>query len=225
MRVLMVEDNEDLARLVTGGLKTAGYLVDHVSTAAEARDLVAAHRFGAVILDLGLPDADGLTIVRDMRAHRDPAAVLVLTARSGIDDKVEGLRSGADDYLVKPFAFEELLARLEALLRRPRELQGLALVLANLRLDTASRQAFVDDEPQVLSAREVAVLEILMRRKGRVVPKRLVEDELSGVAGDLSANAIEVYVHRLRRQLADCGARVAIHTVRGVGYLIRDAAS
>lgn len=225
MRVLMVEDNEELARLVIGGLKTAGYLVDYVSTGAEARHLVATHRFGAVILDLGLPDADGLTIVRDMRVRRDPAAVLVLTARSGIDDRVEGLRSGADDYLVKPFAFEELLARLEALLRRPRELQGLALALANLRLETAGRQVFVDDEPQVFSAREVAVLEILMRRKGRVVPKRLVEDELSGVTGDLSANAIEVYVHRLRRQLADCGGRVTIHTVRGVGYLIREAAS
>ncbi|NVO15044.1 MAG: response regulator transcription factor [Rhodoplanes sp.] len=223
MRVLIVEDNEELARLVVGGLAKAGHVADHAATAGEARHILAVGTYDAVILDLGLPDADGLAIVREMRARQDPTAILVLTARAGVDDRVEGLRSGADDYLVKPFAFEELVARLEALSRRPRAMQGILLTIANLGLDTAGRQAFVDEVPHVLSARELAVLEILMRRKGRVVPKKLVEDQLFGAAGDLSSNAVEVYVHRLRKQLAECGARVTIHTVRGVGYMIAEA--
>ncbi|CAL8968980.1 Transcriptional regulatory protein QseB [Rhodoplanes serenus] len=223
MRVLIVEDNEELARLVVGGLGKAGHAADHAATAAEARHILAVETYDAVVLDLGLPDADGLAIVREMRARQDPTAILVLTARAGVDDRVEGLRSGADDYLVKPFAFEELVARIEALSRRPRAMHGLVLRLANLSLDTTGRQAFIDDEPHILSARELAVLEILLRRKGRVVPKKLVEDQLFGASGDLSSNAVEVYVHRLRRQLAERNAHVTIHTVRGVGYMIAEA--
>ncbi|MBK5961376.1 DNA-binding response regulator [Rhodoplanes elegans] len=223
MRVLIVEDNEELARLVVGGLAKAGHPAEHAATAAEARHMLSVDTYDAVILDLGLPDADGLAVLREMRARQDPTAILVLTARAGVDDRVEGLRSGADDYLVKPFAFEELVARLEALSRRPRAMQGLVLTVANLSLDTAGKQAFVDEVPHVLSARELAVLEMLMRRKGRVVPKKLVEDQLFGAGGDLSSNAVEVYVHRLRKQLAERGAAVTIHTVRGVGYMIAEA--
>ena len=148
--------------------------------------------------------------------------VLVLTARAGINDRVEGLRSGADDYLVKPFEFEELLARIEALLRRPRQIVGIELSLANVNFDTEVRQAVIDGVPRILSARETAVLEILLRRKGRVVPKKILEDQLYGFAGEVSSNAVEVYVHRLRKQLSEFGARVHIHTVRGVGYLITE---
>lgn len=137
-------------------------------------------------------------------------------------DRVVGLRSGADDYVVKPFAFEELLARLEAVLRRPGEFLGSSLRVGNLVLDTATRQAFIDDAPQLLSAREAAVLELLMRRKGRVVTKKLVEDHIFGMSGEIASNAVEVYVHRLRRQLAERGAKVQIHTIRGVGYLISE---
>ena len=223
MRLLVVEDNEELVKLIAQGLTTAGYTVDCVTTAADARHVLATIRYAAIILDLGLPDADGLTVLREIRSQKDAIPVLVLTARAGVHDRVEGLRSGADDYLVKPFAFEELVARVEALLRRPRQLLGMVLSVANLSLDTESRQAFIDDEPQILSARESAVLEILMRRKGRVVPKKIVEDQLFGLSGDVSSNAVEVYVHRLRKQLADRGANVRIHTIRGVGYMIGEA--
>jgi DNA-binding response OmpR family regulator len=146
----------------------------------------------------------------------------VLTARDGVDDRVSGLRSGADDYLVKPFALEELVARLEAILRRPGQLLGSSLRLANLAYDTESHQVFIDGEPRVFSARETSVLEILLRRQGRVVPKKNVEDHIFGLAGDVASNAVEVYVFRLRKQLAEHGAKIQIHTVRGVGYLISE---
>lgn len=223
MRVLVVEDNAELAGLISNGLIPAGYSVDHMGTAADARLALETTHYAAIILDLGLPDADGLVILRELRRRKEPVPVLVLTARAGIHDRVEGLRSGADDYLVKPFAFEELVARLEALLRRPQQLQGASLSVANLSYDTESRQAFIAGEPQLLSARETAVLEILMRRKGRVVSKAVVEDQLFGLSGEVSSNAVEVYVHRLRKSLADKGAKIRIHTVRGVGYMIAEA--
>jgi DNA-binding response OmpR family regulator len=222
MRLLVVEDNEELARLLAKALEGAGFGADFATTAAEGRTALATAHYAALILDVGLPDGDGLAILREIRDRKDPIPVLLLTARAGVHDRVTGLRSGADDYLVKPFAFEELVARLEAILRRPGQLLGRSLRLGNLVFDTESRQASIDDEPQLLSAREVAVLELLMRRSGRVVPKKLVEDQIFGPSGDVASNAIEVYVHRLRKQLAERGAKVQIHTIRGVGYLIAE---
>ena len=222
MRLAIVEDNPELAQLLAQGLKAEGYETDLLTTAAAARAAVRTTRYAALILDLGLPNEDGLSILREIRRSQDPLPVLVLTARGGVQDRVNGLRSGADDYLVKPFALEELVARLEALLRRPGQLLGRSLQLANLVFDTESRQAFIDDHPQTLSAREVAVLELLMRRKGRVVSKKLVEDQIFGLSGDVASNAVEVYVHRLRKQLSEHGARVQIHTVRGVGYIMAE---
>jgi two-component system response regulator TctD len=222
MRLLVIEDNEELGQLLATGLRAAGFASDVLATAEEARVALATTRYAALVLDLGLPDDDGLAILREIRHRKDPLPVLVLTARGGVQDRVQGLRSGADDYLVKPFAFEELVARLEALLRRPGQLLGSSLHLANLTFDTQSRGAYVDDKPQVFSARESAVLELLMRRQGRVVSKKLVEDHIFGLSGDGSSNAIEVYVHRLRKQLAECGAKVQIHTIRGVGYLLSE---
>lgn len=222
MRVLVVEDNEQLSELLSKGLAAAGFAADCLSTAVEARTALKTTRYAALILDLGLPDEDGLAILREIRLRKDPLPVLVLTARAGVQDRVNGLRSGADDYLVKPFAFEELTARLEALMRRPGQLLGSPLRVGNVTLDTETRQTFINDEPQVLGAREVAVLELLMRRKGRVVPKKLAEDQIFGLAGDVTSNAIEVYVHRLRKQLVERGATVQIHTIRGVGYLMSE---
>jgi DNA-binding response OmpR family regulator len=223
MRLLVIEDNEELAALLSQGLRTAGYETDLLSTVAEARTALSTTRYAALILDIGLPDGDGLAILREIRHRKDPLPVLVLTARGSVHDRVSGLRSGADDYLVKPFAFEELVARLEALLRRPGQLLGSSLQVANLAFDTESRQAYIDDKPQVLSARETAVLELLMRRKDRVVSKKLVEDHIFGLSGEVASNAVEVYVHRLRKQLSERGANVEIHTIRGVGYLLGEA--
>src|SRR5476649_1058470 len=172
MRLLIVEDSEELAQLLANGLKSAGYDNDVLLTASDARAALSTTRYAAVILDLGLPDGDGLSILREIRQRDDPTPVLVLTARGSVDDRVSGLRSGADDYMIKPFAFEELVARLEALLRRPGQFLGSTLHVANLVFDTESREVFVDDKQHGFSEREAAVLEMLMRRQGRVVPKR-----------------------------------------------------
>jgi two-component system response regulator TctD len=222
MRLLVVEDNEELAELLVRGLQSAGYETDVLGSVEDAAAVLQTTFYAALILDLGLPDGDGLTLLRELRHRKNPIPVLVLTARGGLNDRVQGLRGGADDYLVKPFALEELIARLEAQMRRPGHMLGSSLRIANLEFDTRNRQASIDDTPQVLSARETEVLELLMRSKGRVVSKKQVEDQIFGHSGEVASNAVEVYVHRLRKQLADKGARVQVHTIRGVGYLIAE---
>ena len=222
MRLLIVEDNEELAELLARGLQAAGYQADILSTVEDARSVLGRTFYAALILDLGLPDGDGLELLREIRQQNNPIPVMVLTARGGLQDRIHCLRSGADDYLVKPFALEELIARLEAQLRRPGHLLDSNLRIANLEFDTRNRQASIDDQPQLFSAREIAVLELLMRSKGRVVSKKQVEDHIFGHSGDVASNAIEVYVHRLRKQLSERGAKVQVHTIRGVGYLIAE---
>jgi DNA-binding response OmpR family regulator len=219
MRLLLIEDNERLSGLIRESLRKAGFSTDVLGTAGEADAAIKAVSYSAAILDLGLPDEDGLSLLRRLRRSGSSLPILILTARGGIEDKVYGLDAGADDYLTKPFAQEELIARLRAMLRRPNSLLENAIELGTLRLDTTSRQVAVAGKPQCFSPREVAVLEILLRRAGRVIPKKILEDHLFGM-GDVQSNAVEVYVHRLRKQLADAGSNTEIHTVRGVGYLI-----
>jgi DNA-binding response OmpR family regulator len=218
--LLLIEDNERFAALLKQGLAGAGFAVDVLSTARDASAALETGRWDIVVLDRGLPDTDGLDVLTDMRRRANTTPVLILTAHGSLKDRVTGLQSGADDYLVKPFAREELVARLQALLRRPGNLLGLALRLGNLTLDTVARQVFVDERPIAFSARETAVLEQLMRRSGRVVAKTLLESSLYGPAQEVGSNAVEVHVHRLRRHLIATGATVQVHTVRGVGYLI-----
>ena len=225
MRLLIVEDNEELAKLLSEGLIAAGFAADVVGNVGDAHQVLTTKHYSAVVLDLGLPDEDGVAVLRALRLRENPIPVLVLTARSGVYDRVAGLRDGADDYLVKPFTFDELVARIQALLRRPGHLLARLLRVGNIAFDTEARQVFLDDKPQIFQAREIAVLEILMRRSGRVVPKQLVEDQLFGLSSNAGSNAVEVYVHRLRKQLTDAGANVQIHTIRGVGYLIKEANS
>ncbi len=225
MRVLLVEDNGELVALLKKGLALGGFAADSVGTAGDAAHVLSTMRYAAIVLDLGLPDDDGLTLLRDLRRRGDSTPVLVLTARDGVSDRVTGLREGADDYMAKPFAMEELVARLQALLRRPGNLLGRRLTFGNVALDTEGRQVIVNGRVRSFPARETAVLEILLRRSGNVAPKRLFEDHLFGLSGDVGSNAVEVYVHRLRRMLADAGATVKIHTVRGVGYLMAEEKS
>ena len=182
--------------------------------------MLATTNYAAVVLDLGLPDEDGLVLLREVRHRGDATPILVLTARDGVMDRVTGLRDGADDYLPKPFAMEELVARLQALLRRPGNLLGRRLEFGNVCLDTEGRHVLVGGTPRPFPARETTVLEILLRHSGSVAPKRLFEHQLFGMSGDGGSNAVEVYVHRLRKMLLDAGATVKIHTVRGVGYLM-----
>ncbi len=224
-RLLVVEDNEELAGLLVEGLAKQGFVVDRVAMMADARGVLSQNQYAVAILDLGLPDGDATVLLRSLRANNDPTPILVLTARGSVRDRVDGLSAGADDYLAKPFAFEELVARIQALLRRPSEFLGKPLRVGNVTFDTVARQVFVDDNPLVLSAREVAVLELLIKRSGRVVLKGAVEDHLYGLSGEVRSNAVEVYVHRLRKHLVDAGATANIHTIRGLGYLIREIKS
>jgi two-component system response regulator TctD len=222
MRVLLVEDNKELVGLLIKGLAQSGLAADTVGSVADANHVLATMRYAVIVLDLGLPGNDGLTLLRDLRRRNDSTPVLILTARDGVNDRVAGLREGADDYLPKPFAMEELVARLQALLRRPGNLLGKLVSFGNVALDTEGRQVFVAGASRTFPARETAVLEILLRRGGNVAPKRLFEDHLFGLAGEVGSNAVEVYVHRLRKMLVDAGASVKIHTVRGVGYLMSE---
>ena len=223
MRLLVVEDNEELAGLLRRGLEAEGFAVDQAETAEDASDALKDARYAAVILDLGLPDRDGATVLREVRGRSAPAPGCCPCARGGLHERVAGLQSGADDYLVKPFAFEELVARLRALLRRPGEMLGRVLQTANLALDTEGRQAFVDGKAELMSAQELTLLEVLLRRSGKVVPKSYIEDQLFGMTSEVGKSAVEVSVYRLRKRLEIMGAKVEIHTVRGLGYLLADA--
>jgi DNA-binding response OmpR family regulator len=224
MRLLLVEDNARLSELIAGGLARDGFETDRVASIADGLSVIATTHFAAIILDLGLPDGDGLSLVQALRAQGNATPVLILTARQGIRDRVRGLEQGADDYLSKPFALEELAARIRALLRRPPSYLGRELSIGRLNFDTEGREMNLDGRHMVMAPREAMLLETLLRRAGHVVPKKVLEDQLYGLSEEGSSNAVEVSVHRLRRQLEEIGADVAIHTVRGVGYLIREEA-
>ncbi|MFT4052907.1 MAG: response regulator transcription factor [Novosphingobium sp.] len=217
MRLLLVEDDADLRETITRALELAGHSADAVAS-GEAADL-ALHGGGydLVVLDLGLPDVDGLDLLRRVRGRRDATSILILTARDAIDDRIAGLRAGADDYLVKPFALGELEARIEAIRRR---LSGTVVRLSNgpLEFDPDTRQAFVEGQPIDLSLRETDMLEALIGRVGEVVQKTRLAQQMSNWDREVATNSIEVYVSRLRRKLATHA--VSIRTIHGLGYLM-----
>lgn len=223
MRLLLVEDNTRLSSLIAAGLSKEGFAVDTVTNVSEGLAALATTHFVAVILDLGLPDGDGLSVVQHLRDRGSSMPVLILTARQSVNDRIKGLHRGADDYLGKPFAFEELVARIRALIRRPANYLGSELSLGRLAFDSTNREIIIDGKQYAVAPREAVVLEALLRRSNHTVPKKILEDQLYGLSSDGSANAVEVYVHRLRKLLTDADAGVTIHTVRGVGYLIREA--
>lgn len=219
MRILICEDNAELAQLIQRGLGGRSLDSDVVGCLADAREAIRGTAYAALILDIGLPDGSGLSLLAELRGQGNAVPILLLTARGALDDRVGGLEAGADDYLVKPFALDELVARLKALLRRPGVLLGPQLTAGDISLDLESRQVMVAGVPASLSMREVDVLEILLRRVGRVVPKKVIEDHLFGLS-EAGSNAVEVYVHRIRRQFSDMDAAAAVVTVRGVGYML-----
>jgi DNA-binding response OmpR family regulator len=225
MRLLVVEDETRIAELVKAALARAGFAVDVVSLCADARTALAVTSYDAAIIDLGLPDGDGLTLLGDLRTRGNQTPVLVLTARDAVEDRVRGLDTGADDYLVKPFAMVELIARTKALLRRPGGALGMTLKAGNIRFDTTERDVRVDGTSLTLPRRESAILENLMRRLGRVVPKAVFEEKLYGLDDEHGSNTIPVHIHHLRRKLLDAGATAEIHTVRGVGYLLTETSA
>jgi DNA-binding response OmpR family regulator len=225
MRLLLIEDNLRLADYLSTALRNGGFAVDHVSTTADAEGALATTRYDTLLLDLGLPDKDGLIWLGDQRRSQMTRPVLVLTARDSVEDLVAGLNQGADDYLRKPFDLDELIARVRALLRRPGEAFGVNLTVGNVTLDTSAREVIIDGLPVEFGRREIDGLEILMRRAGRVVPKSAIEEAIYSFGEDLSSNAIEVLVHRIRRRMQEAGADMYIHTLRGVGYVLSDKAA
>jgi len=220
MRILIVEDDAALRRFVRAAAEEGGFSVDEAASLDDATANIETVPYDAVVLDLGLPDGDGLSLIATIRRVRAGLPVLILTARDSVKDRVKGLDTGADDYLVKPFASEELLARIRALLRRPGQVMGAVLTAGNVTLDTMGRNAAVAGAPVALSRHEMAILEQLMRRQGRLVPKDVLFDNVYGADAAPESNTVPVHIHHLRKQLASHGATVEIETHRGLGYLL-----
>jgi DNA-binding response OmpR family regulator len=221
MRILLVEDDGALAHALVKCLTGVGMAVDHAVDLEEADLMLATNTYAALVLDRGLPDGDGLALLHRLRGAGHGMAVLVLTARGEVQARIGGLDAGADDYISKPFAPDELVARIRAVLRRNGSFQGRTIACANLNFDLDNLALSVDGQPVAMSAREAGLLALLLRRSGQVVTRRLAEDQLFGAQDLLGSNAIEVYVHRLRQKLEAAGSLAEVLTVRGVGYLIR----
>ena len=222
MRLLIIEDEPRIAEILKSGLQRAGFAADVVHRCADARDTLAVTRYDAAILDLGLPDGDGLDLLTELRSAHNGVPILILTARDAIEERVSGLDTGADDYLIKPFAAVEVIARIKALLRRPEGALGIKLQAGNVVLDTIGHDVRVGELSIQLPRRECTILEHLLRRQGRVVPKTVLEEKVYGIDDELESNAVPVHVHHLRRKLQDANATAEIHTVRGIGYLLTD---
>jgi DNA-binding response OmpR family regulator len=222
MRLLLIEDNMRLAKFVQKGIAQRGLESD---TAHNAKDGLAAFReleYDLIILDLGLPDRDGLLLLKEIRGFNKNVPIIILTARDALESRLEGLNGGADDYVLKPFDIDELAARIRVLLRRPGLSLGNVLEAGNLSLNTLSRKAAIGGAALQLTAREVDLLEQLLRSPGQPVAKETIEARLYGYGRGGSANSVEVLMHRLRQKLSDADADVQIHTLRGLGYLLAE---
>ncbi|MGA2343462.1 MAG: response regulator [Steroidobacteraceae bacterium] len=216
MRVLVVEDDRMIAKGLHTALRQDGYAVDGVRDGRSASEALRGSKFDLVLLDLGLPERDGLEVLRDLRRRGDATPVIIVTARDDIETRIEGLDAGADDYIVKPFDLDEVAARMRSVLRRAAGRGDPCIRHRGITLNPVSHSVERDGEPVVLSAHEFAVLEALLQRPGAVLSRAQLEDRLYGWGDSVESNAIEVYVHGLRRKLGSD----AIRTLRGVGYFV-----
>lgn len=219
MRVLIVEDERKISAYVKRGLEEAGYAVDAAYTGKEALDWAEAAPYDVIVLDILLPELDGLSVCRELRRKKNRTPVLMLTARDSIDDRVAGLDAGADDYLVKPFAIKELLARLRSLSRRAGDLPKSPIMeFADLTLDTSTRQVKRNGRTIELAAKEYAVLECLMREPERVLTRTMIAEHVWNYDTFNQSNVVDVYIRNLRRKIDDGSDVKLIHTIRGAGY-------
>ena len=221
MRVLVVEDDPAIGAFVVRGLREAGYTVDHAKDGTEGFDVARRERYDAIVLDLMLPERDGLSVIEGLRAAGNKTPVLILTARRSVDDRVKGLQAGGDDYLTKPFALPELLARVQALIRRSRGTpESTRLVVGDLVLDRLTRKVERQGRPIDLRPREFTLLELLMRNPGQVVSKTMILSEVWGYSFDPGSNVVDVLVFRLREKIDRGFDTPLLHTIRGVGYVL-----
>ena len=222
MRLLVAEDDQVIAEFVSQGLREAGYAVDVAATGTEALRKALDGTYDAAVIDVMLPELDGLSVIEQLRARRKQTPVLILSARHTVDDRVKGLQAGGDDYLTKPFAFAELLARVQALLRRAGgATEATRLVVGDLTLDLLSRRVERAGKAIELRPREFALLEYLMRHPGRVLSKTMILSHVWGYSFDPGTNVVDVLVSRLRDQVDEGFDRKMIHTVRGAGYVLK----
>lgn len=222
MRVLVVEDDKKIASFVVNGLKQAGFAVDHAADGEEGLGRAQAVGYDAAVVDIMLPRLDGLSLVQQLRAKGARLPVLILSARASVDDRVRGLQAGGDDYLTKPFAFSELLARVQALIRRATQApEPTRLAVGDLTLDLITREVRRGDERIELQPREFALLEYLMRHAGRPVTKTMILEHIFDYSFDPQTNVVDVLIHRLRAKVDR--DKAMIHTLRGVGYVLRPA--
>jgi DNA-binding response OmpR family regulator len=223
-RILLVEDEPELGIALAARLSSEGFVVDRFTSLGAAVQAVLGAEYRAVLLDRRLPDGDGLSLLPILRTRPSPPPDIVLSALDDIPNRIAGLDAGAEDYLIKPFAFEELVARLRVMLRRAGSSDAPPSVcVGKLEYDLASREAKVCGKPVSLPRREQAIMEALIRRAGRVVMREHLEDQVYNYDDEISSNALEAHISRLRKRLADAGAEVVVHGVRGVGYMLRAA--
>jgi DNA-binding response OmpR family regulator len=224
MRVLLVEDEVRLADTLASVMRRERFIVDQADNLETATEAVAIGEFDLVLLDRTLPDGEGLSLVPDLRARNPGIHIIILSARSGVQDRVLGLDEGADDYLVKPFSIDELLARIRAVRRRPAQLQGEQIRAGAIIYDLSNEEVEVNGARIDLPRRELRVLAALMKRRGRTVLRESLEQAVFAFDDEIQSNTLDSHISRLRRRLKNSGAGIEIHAIRGVGYLLREAA-
>jgi DNA-binding response OmpR family regulator len=223
MRILVVEDEEKVASFVRKGLEQSAYTVDVAATGDDALELTAVNDYDAVVLDIMIPGRDGLSVVRELRSMGNAVPVLALTARGSLEDRIQGLDSGCDDYLPKPFAFDELLARLRALMRRQAGAgRSPRMEYGGVTLDPVTRAVSRDGRAIELTNKEYALLELLLRHPGHVYTRTAILESVWGYDFDAGSNVLEVYMNFLRKKIDTPGSKKLLHTVRGVGYVLRE---